>query len=113
MPDDMGILRTNVEIASHAHPETRALLRQVLVDTGAELSWAPAVVLERLGIVIARRRSRSPRVIARRRSRRSNLTLSAAKGSHLTSDHPIHLAGCVSTTSISPRIAAMPFCTPG
>ena len=50
MPDEMGLLRTDVEIESHARPGERALLRQVLVDTGAELSWAPATVLERLGI---------------------------------------------------------------
>ena len=50
MPDDMGLLRTDVEIANHTDPERRASLHQVLVDTGAELSWAPAVVLESLGI---------------------------------------------------------------
>jgi predicted aspartyl protease len=50
MSEEMGILRTDVEIESHSQPERRALLRQVLVDTGAELSWAPATVLESLGI---------------------------------------------------------------
>lgn len=50
MPDDMGILRTDVEIENHARPGERRLLRQVLVDTGAELSWAPAPVLESLGL---------------------------------------------------------------
>ena len=50
MPDDMGLLRTDVEIESHTRPGERLLLRQVLVDTGAELSWAPAQVLESLGI---------------------------------------------------------------
>jgi len=50
MSDEMGILRIDVEIESHTDPARRALLRQVLVDTGAELSWAPAEVLESLGI---------------------------------------------------------------
>ena len=50
MPDEMGLLRTDVEIESPARPGERRLLRQVLVDTGAELSWAPAPVLESLGL---------------------------------------------------------------
>ena len=50
MSDDMGPLRTDVEVENHARPGERKLLRQVLVDTGAELSWAPAAVLESLGI---------------------------------------------------------------
>ena len=47
---DMGIFRTDVELESHRRPGERRLLRDVLVDTGAELSWAPATVLESLGI---------------------------------------------------------------
>ena len=50
MSDDMGMLRIDVEIESHSRPGERRLLRAVLVDTGAELSWAPAAVLEELGI---------------------------------------------------------------
>jgi len=50
MSDEMGLLRTDVEIESHTRPGERRLLRQVLVDTGAELSWAPALVLESLGL---------------------------------------------------------------
>jgi predicted aspartyl protease len=50
MSDEMGLLRTDVEIESHTRPGERRLLRQVLVDTGAELSWAPAPVLESLGL---------------------------------------------------------------
>ena len=50
MSDDMGLLRTDLEIESHTRPGERRLLHQVLVDTGAELSWAPAAVLESLGI---------------------------------------------------------------
>jgi predicted aspartyl protease len=50
MTDDIGILRTDVEIESLLREGDRRLLRDVLVDTGAELSWAPAAVLESLGI---------------------------------------------------------------
>jgi predicted aspartyl protease len=50
MSDDVGLLRTDLEIESHTRPGERRLLRQVLVDTGAELSWVPAPVLESLGL---------------------------------------------------------------
>lgn len=50
MADDMGSFRINVEIENPAAPGRRELLRDVLVDTGAELSWFPAGVLESLGI---------------------------------------------------------------
>ena len=50
MPDEMGILRTDVQIENPTRPAARATLRAVMVDTGAELSWAPAPVLESLGI---------------------------------------------------------------
>ncbi|MEO8620636.1 MAG: hypothetical protein ABI625_06200 [bacterium] len=50
MSDEMGILRIEVEIENHAKPGERRLLHSVMVDTGAELSWAPATVLESLGI---------------------------------------------------------------
>jgi predicted aspartyl protease len=47
---DMGTFRTNVEIENPARPGERQQLSNVLVDTGAELSWFPAAVLESLGI---------------------------------------------------------------
>ena len=50
MPDDMGSFRVDVEIENPARPGERRALRSVLVDTGAELSWVPADVLESLGI---------------------------------------------------------------
>ena len=50
MPDDMGTFRVDVEIENPARPGERRTLRSVLVDTGAELSWVPAEVLESLGI---------------------------------------------------------------
>lgn len=56
MPDDMGTFRVDVEIENPALPGTRARAGNVLVDTGAELSWFPAALLESLDI---RRRVRS------------------------------------------------------
>lgn len=50
MPDEMGTFRTDVEIANPARPEARQIMRTVLVDTGAELSWFPATVLQSLAI---------------------------------------------------------------
>jgi predicted aspartyl protease len=50
VPDDMGSFRVDIEIENPARPGERRTLRSVLVDTGAELSWAPAEVLESLGI---------------------------------------------------------------
>ena len=46
----MGSFRVDVEIENPARPGERRLLRSVLVDTGAELSWVPAPVLESLGV---------------------------------------------------------------
>jgi len=39
-----------MEIENPARPGERRTLRSVLVDTGAELSWVPAELLESLGI---------------------------------------------------------------
>ena len=50
MPDEMGTFRTDVEVANPARPVERALIKMVLVDTGAALSWFPAPVLQSLGI---------------------------------------------------------------
>ncbi len=50
MPEEMGTFRTDVEVANPAQPLKRELIRTVLVDTGAELSWFPAPVLKSLGI---------------------------------------------------------------
>ena len=48
--DDIGSVRINIEIENPPAPGPRAVLRDVLVDTAAELSWFPAEVLESLGI---------------------------------------------------------------
>ena len=50
MRDDMGTFRVDVEIENPARPGARRTLASVLVDTGAELSWVPADVLESLGV---------------------------------------------------------------
>ncbi len=52
---DMGTFRIDIEIENPASPGPRASLRSVLVDTGAELSWFPASVLESLGVQRRRR----------------------------------------------------------
>ena len=50
MPSDMGTFRVDMEIENPAKPGEKRSLRSVLVDTGAELSWVPAEVLESLGV---------------------------------------------------------------
>ena len=50
MSDDMGTFRVDVEIENPARPGDIRMLRSVLVDTGAELSWFPAPLLESLGV---------------------------------------------------------------
>lgn len=50
MHDEMGTFRVDIEIENPAHPGERRVLHSVLVDTGAELSWVPADILESLGI---------------------------------------------------------------
>src|SRR5687767_13864866 len=47
---DMGTFRTTLEIENPVKPGPRRTVSNVLVDTGSELSWIPAVVLESLGI---------------------------------------------------------------
>lgn len=48
--DDVETFRVEVEIENPLRPGERHTLRNVLVDTGAELSWFPGNVLESLGI---------------------------------------------------------------
>jgi predicted aspartyl protease len=54
MIDDMGCFRTDVEVENAAKPGDRRAAHDVLVDTGAELSWLPTELLEDLGINRAR-----------------------------------------------------------
>ncbi len=48
--DEMGSFCVDVEIENPSQPGQRRLLSDTLVDTGAELSWFPADVLESLGV---------------------------------------------------------------
>lgn len=50
MADEMGTFRIDIELENPARPGKRRRLTSVLVDTGAELSWIPADVLDSLGI---------------------------------------------------------------
>ena len=50
MDREMGTFRVDVEIENPARPGERRTLKSVLVDTGAELSWVPADVLDSLGV---------------------------------------------------------------
>ena len=50
MSDNMGTFRVDIEIENPARSGERRSLRSVLVDTGAELSWVPAEILESLGV---------------------------------------------------------------
>lgn len=47
---DMGTFRISVQVENPARPGERRVVSSVLVDTGSELSWFPADVLESLGI---------------------------------------------------------------
>lgn len=47
--EDMGTFRVQVELQSPVSGR-RVTLPEVLVDTGAELSWFPAAALEQLGV---------------------------------------------------------------
>ncbi len=50
MSDDMGTFRTTIQIENPARRGLRRAINGVLVDTGSELSWAPARVLESLDV---------------------------------------------------------------
>lgn len=50
MSDTMGTFRIDIEVENPLRPGPRRALSSVLVDTGAELSWCPAAVLESLGV---------------------------------------------------------------
>lgn len=47
---DMGTFRIDIEIENPARPGERRVVPAALVDTGAELTWIPADILESLGI---------------------------------------------------------------
>jgi clan AA aspartic protease len=47
---DMGTVRIDIEVENPVKPGARRVVTNALVDTGAELTWLPADVLESLGI---------------------------------------------------------------
>jgi predicted aspartyl protease len=50
MMSDMGTFRTTVELENPERTGTRREVENVLVDTGAELSWFPRPLLQELGV---------------------------------------------------------------
>ena len=50
MSDPMGSFRIDFELENPAQPGRRALVKDALVDTGSELSWVNAAILESLGV---------------------------------------------------------------
>src|SRR5438105_15908573 len=54
MIDDMGIFRTDMEIAPLDAPGRRVGIRDVMVDTGSEYNWVQADLLAPLGIAPVR-----------------------------------------------------------
>lgn len=54
MIDDMGILRTTVQIAPWPEHDHRMTFTEVMVDTGSEYSWFPEATLTEMGIVPVR-----------------------------------------------------------
>ncbi len=55
MVDDMGTFRTEIELENPASPGERRRVDGLLVDTGSELTWVPAPLLESLGIARVKR----------------------------------------------------------
>lgn len=55
MSEEMGTFRTLVAIENPLRRGDRRELPATLVDTGAELTWAPTAVLEELGIARQKR----------------------------------------------------------
>jgi predicted aspartyl protease len=51
----MGTFHVDCEIQNLAPPGKRALVKQLLVDTGAEYTWIRATVLEKAGIGIRKK----------------------------------------------------------
>jgi len=50
MADEMGIFRVDVDIEHPGRLGIRSRVAGAMVDTGSELSWFPASILEELGI---------------------------------------------------------------
>lgn len=55
MADGIGTFRADIELENPERPGERRTVSALLVDTGSELSWVPAEVLEALGIARVKR----------------------------------------------------------
>jgi predicted aspartyl protease len=53
--DDMGTFRTEIELENPDRPGERRRVESLLVDTGSELTWVPAELLESMGIARVKR----------------------------------------------------------
>ena len=51
----MGTFRVDIEVATPGRHPRWAVVKHVIVDSGAEVTWLPEVVLRRLGIAIFKR----------------------------------------------------------
>jgi clan AA aspartic protease len=51
---DMGTFRTDIELEHHVLRGRRVTVPGALVDTGAEATWIPRHILERLGVTVER-----------------------------------------------------------
>jgi len=56
MVEEMGTFRVDVELENPAAPGPRHIVHAAMIDTGAELSWFPASILDSLGIQRRHRR---------------------------------------------------------
>lgn len=54
MIDEMGIFRTDIEIAAWHHSGKKHKLTNVMVDTGSEYNWIPADILRDLDVTTER-----------------------------------------------------------
>ena len=51
----MGCFRIDVSLSNIADPARAAVVPQMLVDTGSEATWAPATILESIGVKRAKK----------------------------------------------------------
>jgi predicted aspartyl protease len=51
----MGVFRVDCEIVSPRQPRRSVRVRQLLVDSGSELTWVPGTLLDRIGIRVMKK----------------------------------------------------------
>jgi clan AA aspartic protease len=52
----MGVTHVDIAMRNPREPSRRSTVRGVMVDTGSELTWVPATVLEQIGIAREKQR---------------------------------------------------------